>query len=397
MHPSRTRPWAVASLAIAWAWPGHLPVGVARGEDRPAPGYRVEALEGISGVLDGTGMFGPNRGWFHPGQGLHGWPWLAARRDADGDGKIVLAEFRGPSGDFDRLDRDRDGAIEAEDFDWSGSSPYLRQGAPFAANFRGADADRDGVISRAEWDALFARGVEGGLEMTPEEFRRLLTPPAPPPPPSPEVLKKREADFLPPKATLLRGIFRGEVGSIHEGPRPGRLAPEFALPTRDGSRRVTLAEFRGVKPVVLVFGCVTNWPFLSSFDQVEDLNRRHGDRAAFLMVYVREVHPIDGWLMKENEELGIAPRQPTTFAERKALADLCATRIKAKMPVLVDGLDDRVGHLYSGMPSRLYVIDKEGHVTYQSGRGPFGFKPGEMEQALLLTLMANPSAEVGAK
>jgi hypothetical protein len=57
------------------------------------------------------------------------------------------------------------------------------------------------------------------------------------------------------------------------------------------------------------------------------------------------------------------------------------------IPLLVDEIDDRVGHAYSGMPSRLYVIDTEGKVAYKSGRGPFGFKPAEMEQALVLLLI----------
>ena len=57
------------------------------------------------------------------------------------------------------------------------------------------------------------------------------------------------------------------------------------------------------------------------------------------------------------------------------------------MPLVVDGLDDRVGHLYSGMPDRLYVIDAAGRVAYQGGRGPFGFRPGEMEQALVMLLL----------
>jgi hypothetical protein len=57
------------------------------------------------------------------------------------------------------------------------------------------------------------------------------------------------------------------------------------------------------------------------------------------------------------------------------------------MPLLVDELDDRVGHAYSGMPDRLYVIDRAGRVAYQGGRGPFHFRPGELEQALFLTLL----------
>ena len=60
---------------------------------------------------------------------------------------------------------------------------------------------------------------------------------------------------------------------------------------------------------------------------------------------------------------------------------------KPTLPVLVDELNDPVGHAYSGMPARLYVIDARGIVAYKSGRGPFGFRPREMEQALVMTLM----------
>jgi hypothetical protein len=39
------------------------------------------------------------------------------------------------------------------------------------------------------------------------------------------------------------------------------------------------------------------------------------------------------------------------------------------------------------MPDRLYVIDSRGRVAYKGGRGPFGYKPSEMEQALVMLLM----------
>lgn len=55
---------------------------------------------------------------------------------------------------------------------------------------------------------------------------------------------------------------------------------------------------------------------------------------------------------------------------------------------LVDDITDTVGNAYSGMPARLYVIDKEGCIAYKSGRGPFGFKPEEMEQALMMLLLS---------
>ena len=55
----------------------------------------------------------------------------------------------------------------------------------------------------------------------------------------------------------------------------------------------------------------------------------------------------------------------------------------------MDDIRDTVGHLYSGMPSRLYLIDRAGRIAYQSGRGPFGFKPAELEQAIHLLAVAD--------
>jgi hypothetical protein len=104
-------------------------------------------------------------------------------------------------------------------------------------------------------------------------------------------------------------------------------------------------------------------------------------------VYVREAHPTDGWRMASNDRVGIVVAQPRTTPERTAVAAHCCTALKISMPLVVDTLDDRVGHAYSGMPDRLYVVGRDGRVVYKGGRGPFGFNPAEMEQALLLHLL----------
>ena len=117
------------------------------------------------------------------------------------------------------------------------------------------------------------------------------------------------------------------------------------------------------------------------------MHRRYKEKVAFLAVYVREAHPIDGWRMTSNDAVGVALAQPRTQAERVAAAAECCGTLEMAMPVVVDEIDDRVGHLYSGMPDRLYVIDTDGKVAYKGGRGPFGFKPGEMEQALVMLLL----------
>jgi hypothetical protein len=46
---------------------------------------------------------------------------------------------------------------------------------------------------------------------------------------------------------------RARAGTL----QPGELAPDFELPTPDGTTRVRLSSFRGRRPVVLVFGSYT--------------------------------------------------------------------------------------------------------------------------------------------
>src|SRR5437899_238660 len=138
---SRVRFFALAVLAAAVVTPGRaaepynpFPPSLLE------PGYyaglldkgtarlkKVEVVEMVSTILARGGDMGPNDGWFHPSQGRYDWKWLAARYDKNGDGKITEDEFTGPPDLFERLDRDRDGKIDAADFDWTERSPYVRQ------------------------------------------------------------------------------------------------------------------------------------------------------------------------------------------------------------------------------------------------------------------------------
>ena len=104
-------------------------------------------------------------------------------------------------------------------------------------------------------------------------------------------------------------------------------------------------------------------------------------------MYVREAHPTDGWRMPSNDKDVVKFAQPTTYAERCKVAAECCGALKMSVPLVVDGIDDAVGHAYSGMPDRLYLIDRAGKVAYKGGRGPFGFKPAELGQAVAMLLL----------
>lgn len=192
----------------------------------------------------------PTTGWFKPSDKKYDWAWLAARFDKDQDGVIEKQELSGESIGFDRLftrlDRNYDGKLRSDDFNHAiqPSTPpvmmsrYLSRIFDVDANGRitpeelqgflkRADADHTGFITADDLYAEFSRAfnAQGGDEM-----------------PSPE--------------EMLAMFFRGELGVFESGPKLGDEAPDFSLPTHDGSQTVTLSGLRG-KPVILIFGSFT--------------------------------------------------------------------------------------------------------------------------------------------
>lgn len=334
--------------------------------------YLVVARDG---QLDGT------NGWFGPAQNRFSWQWLAERHGIAPDQPLGADNFQGPKAIFEQLDRDHDGKISGFDLDWSDENPWVRQSSMINRMFRRIDPSGDGRLTAEEWQAFFAKLAGDEKTVRPEQLRDALIPPS-----------SFSPGDAPAKEILIKGLMAGEIGSLQEGPVLDQPAPDFELSPLGGGDPIRLSDRIGKKPVVLVFGNFTCGPFRSMYPAVEAVKLRQQDNADFLMVYVREAHPTDGWVMKSNEKVGVVVAQPTTISERQAVAEQCAAKLNPSMPLLVDDISDTVGNAYSGMPARLYVIDTNGNVSYKSGRGPFGFKPEEMEQALLMLMLEENSA-----
>ncbi len=108
----------------------------------------------------------------------------------------------------------------------------------------------------------------------------------------------------------------------------------------------------------------------------------HGGEVAFLVVYIREAHAIDG---RSPLRTGRHPlvEEPKTIGERVDVARVCLTKMELRgIPAVVDGMDNAVAQAYAAAPDRLYLIGKDGTVAYQGGRGPFGFLPDELGEAI---------------
>lgn len=215
---------------------------------------KVEIVEMLSTLVEGQ-MPDAGKGWFHEGQSRYGWRWLADRYDTDADGAIAADEFPEAARDLlAMLDRDGDGQIKPNDFDWSADSPFLKKMSQTRRVFGPIDHDRNGQITRAEWEAFFDRAAAAEDSLTVADLQSALFPPDPPKK-GPE--KGGSSPEGPTPLGLLQGFASGELGSIEEGPAVGQQAPDFELSDHQGNQRIRLSQFRGQKPVVLIFGSFT--------------------------------------------------------------------------------------------------------------------------------------------
>lgn len=213
---------------------------------------RPEWADMLIALMAGKGM-GPGDGWFKPSKKKLDWQWFASKFDADRDGIVSERELPAdalyPDLLFTRLDRDNDGQLRSADFDYVTPQPAT---APLMfSQFLSSvlDADNNGRITPEEMRAFLSRAdLDNTGFLTTEdlygEFSRAFSD------------RNRPTNDMPGPNEILSMFFRGEIGVWEAGPKLGDEAPDFTLPTHDGSQTITLSKSRG-RPVILIFGSFT--------------------------------------------------------------------------------------------------------------------------------------------
>jgi peroxiredoxin len=157
--------------------------------------------------------------------------------------------------------------------------------------------------------------------------------------------------------------------------KPGDMAPDFILPMIEEPGEIALNSFRGT-PVVLAFGSMTCNLFCDDLSELYRLHRDYHDRAAFLFVYVTEAgHSLKGFeFLLEGREpdpetlRGREGRPRAPLPHRRGLVLQAVEKVHMKLPGVID-IDGTVEVAYDAFPRRLLVIDADGRVAIDLGKG----------------------------
>jgi hypothetical protein len=179
--------------------------------------------------------------------------------------------------------------------------------------------------------------------------------------------------------------------AFRSGKDPGWQAPDFDLPTTDGSR-MRKADFVGTRPVLLAFASLTDPVTASAAPVLKALHREFGSEVAFVTVYVREAHP------------GDRIPQPRKAEWKMHHAKRLQARDAIPWTVAVDDLDGTLHRSLGGHGASAHLLDPNGNVAFQAlfssdgaalrealfavARGVAGGHPSSSERKLVPALRA---------
>jgi len=113
------------------------------------------------------------------------------------------------------------------------------------------------------------------------------------------------------------------------------------------------------------------------------MQREYAGVADFVIIYLEEAHPIDGWMYGQVKHL---TAQPVTIAERCVMAHSLAEKLKslrapASLALCVDRMDNGASCAFGALPERLAIL-KGGKLQFIGGAGPSGYSIRECCAAL---------------
>ena len=161
---------------------------------------------------------------------------------------------------------------------------------------------------------------------------------------------------------------------IRNAPVVGKRAPKTVVFDAKTRKAVTLEELYKKKPGVVFFASYSCMCSQKTAAFMPALALKYGDEFQFLLIYIREAHPSNGFNTESSGSEFMIP-DSNTLPERAASALRFGRERKLSFPVFVDSMDDAQAVQWGAWPARLFVIDQKGIVTYAGQQGPWFVKP----------------------
>lgn len=161
------------------------------------------------------------------------------------------------------------------------------------------------------------------------------------------------------------------LGRSNNAPHVGELAPDFRLTDSTATKTVSLYDLCEEGPVVVFFGSGTCGVTCGRAMDMKGLAESFGKKITFVMIYVREAHPRDGFSLQPFSVID----DPLTIEKRTHEAASWKKQFKMPFQVLIDDMMDTTAARWASWPVRLFVVSNKRKVVYAGAPGPWYCKP----------------------
>ena len=154
-------------------------------------------------------------------------------------------------------------------------------------------------------------------------------------------------------------VIRHAIDDLRMYSEGGGMDPhthDFTLPIAQTGKQYTLSQHGG-KIRAFMFGSISNPPARFQQRLWSQLAQKYDtSQVELFIIYGRELHPGD----RKFKWYELPKSEYEKMAYAQEFAQL------GKLPVLVDGLNDRVYDLYGRAPNGCYVVDADGILVFRS-------------------------------
>uniref|UniRef100_A0A3B5QA50 Iodothyronine deiodinase n=1 Tax=Xiphophorus maculatus TaxID=8083 RepID=A0A3B5QA50_XIPMA len=173
-----------------------------------------------------------------------------------------------------------------------------------------------------------------------------------------------------------------KVVKVPDGPRWSSTVVPYGSRIQTGGECRLLDFESSDRPLVVNFGSATP-PFISHLPAFRQLVEDFSDVADFLLVYIDEAHPADGWVAPPMGPCSFSFRKHQNLEERIGAARQLIDHfsLPPQCQLVADCMDNNANVAYGVANERVCIVHQR-KIAYLGGKGPFFYNLKDVRQWL---------------